>query len=79
MKKVKPSIPEIKSEFCSFSQTGEVGIEQKLYNCFTCNMQAKSLYISRAVGIFYKTEIKIWTGFGPVGNAEKMGLLMSNF
>ena len=27
------------SENCTFSQTGEVGIEQKLYNCVTCNMQ----------------------------------------
>ena len=27
------------SEFCTFSTTGEVGIEQMLYNCITCNMQ----------------------------------------
>ena len=27
------------SEFCTFSKTGEVGIEQKLYNCLTCNMK----------------------------------------
>ena len=27
------------SEYCTFSQTGEVGIEQKLYSCVTCNMQ----------------------------------------
>ena len=26
------------SEFCTFSTTGEVGIEQMLYNCITCNM-----------------------------------------
>ena len=34
-------------------------------------MQAKSLYISRAVSNFYGTEIEIWAGFGPVGNTEK--------
>ena len=39
MKKVKGSTTKIKSDLCTFSQTGEVGIEQKLYNCFTCNMQ----------------------------------------
>ena len=27
------------SEFCTFSKTGEVGIEQKLYNCVTCKME----------------------------------------
>ena len=26
------------SEFCTFSTTGEVGIEQKLYICVTCKM-----------------------------------------
>ena len=31
----------------------------------------KSLYISRAVSNFYGTEIKIWTGFGPVCNTKK--------
>ena len=31
----------------------------------------KSLYISRAVSNFYGTEMKIWAGFGPIGNTEK--------
>ena len=39
VKKVKKSTTPIKSDLCTFSQTGEVGIEQKLYNCVTCNMQ----------------------------------------
>ena len=34
-------------------------------------MQAKSLYISRAVSNFYGTEIEIWAGFGPAGGTEK--------
>ena len=38
VKKVKTYKPKIKS-ICSFSQTGVVGIEQKLYSCVTCNMQ----------------------------------------
>ena len=43
-------------------------------------MTPKSLYISRAVSNFYGTEIKIWAGFGPVGNTEKnLGPIMSNF
>ena len=32
--------------------------------------QAKSLYISSTVSNFYRTEIEIWAGFGPVGNTE---------
>ena len=40
----------------------------------------KSLHISRAVSNFYGTEIKIWAGFGSVGNTEKkIGPKMSNF
>ena len=35
VKKVKMPTPE----FCTFSQTGEVGIKQKLYNCVTCKME----------------------------------------
>ena len=35
-------------------------------------MYTKSLYISSAVSNFYDTEIEIWTGFGPVGNTEKI-------
>ena len=31
-------------------------------------MQAKSLYISRAVSNFYGTEIEIWAGYGLVGS-----------
>jgi hypothetical protein len=27
--------------------------------------------MSRAVSNFYGTEIKIWAGFGPVGDTEK--------
>ena len=43
-------------------------------------MQAKSLYISRAVSNFYGTEIEIWAGFRPVGNTEKkLWSIMSNF
>jgi hypothetical protein len=34
-------------------------------------IQAKSLYISRALKIFYGTEIEILAGFGPFGNTEK--------
>ena len=33
--------------------------------------QAKSLNISRTVGIVYGTKIRIWAGFGPVGNIKK--------
>ena len=33
--------------------------------------EKKSLYISPGVSNFYETEIEIWAGFGPVGNAEK--------
>ena len=36
VKKIKKPRPKIK--FCTFCQTGEVGIEQKLYICVTCNM-----------------------------------------
>ena len=32
---------------------------------------SKSLYISPEVSNFYGTGIKIWAGFGPVGNTEK--------
>ena len=32
-------MPLISELFCTFTKTGEVGIEQKLYNCVTCNMQ----------------------------------------
>ena len=35
------------------------------------HMKPKSLYISRAMCIFYGTEIEIWAGFGPVSNTEK--------
>ena len=34
-------------------------------------MEPKSLYLSRAVSNFYETDITIWAGFGPDGNAEK--------
>ena len=33
----------------------------------------KSLYISWVLSNFYGTEIKIWAGFGPIGNTEKNG------
>ena len=35
------------------------------------HVKANLLYMSRAVSNFYGTEIKIWAGFGPVGNTEK--------
>ena len=37
-------------------------------------VQAKPLYISRALSSFYGKEIEIWSGFGPVGNIEKKTL-----
>ena len=43
-------------------------------------IEKKSLYISRAVSIFYWTEIEIWADFGPVGSIEKkIGPIMSKF
>ena len=53
------------------------GISTISFATFGCSyhlcydIQAKSLYISRAVSNFYGTEIEIWAGFGPVGNTEK--------
>ena len=35
------------------------------------DIQANSLYRSRAGSHFYGTEYQIWAGFGPVGNTEK--------
>jgi len=38
-----------------------------------------SIYRSHVVSNLYETDIEIWAGFGPVGNTEKNGLIMSNF
>ena len=48
--------------------------------CKTDLVQANPLYISRAMSNFYGTEIKIWYGFGPVGNTKKGNFepIMSN-
>ena len=35
------------------------------------SLKPKSLFIRRAVSIFYGAEIKIWAGFGQVGSTEK--------
>ena len=34
-------------------------------------LDARALYISRAVSNLYGTEIEIWAGIGLVGNTEK--------
>ena len=41
--------------------------------------QAKSLYVSRPMRIFYGIEFEIWTGFGPVGSTENELLLRAFF
>ena len=46
-----------------------------------CGIDArKALFISRAVSIFYGTEIEILACFGPVGNTDKTwGRLFATF
>ena len=43
------------------------------------DLKAKSLYRSCAGSHFYGTEYEIWADFGPIGNTEKNGSIMSNF
>ena len=44
-------------------------------------LYVKSLYISRAISHFYRTEFDIWACFGPVGNTEtaRPNLLLAIF
>ena len=46
-------------------------VEEMLAEVQRMELQAKSLYRSRAQRHFYGTENYIWAGFGPVGNTEK--------
>ena len=50
-------------------------------NKFKCQKVSKSVFsISKTKSRhFYGTEDVIWAGFGPVGNTEKNGPIMSNF
>ena len=40
----------------------------------TILLLSHNIYISRAVSHFYRTEYKIWAGFGPDGSTENFGL-----
>ena len=50
------------------------------YNKRNVELKPKSLYKCHTVSNFYRTEIEVWSGFGPDGNTgKKFGSIMSIF
>ena len=67
----KSSESNVSSQAVHFNpQTSEVVLPEPSIKPQLSRRTTKSLYISHVVSIFYKTEIEVWVGFGPVGSTE---------
>ena len=81
---VPPAVPGV--AFLSGGQTEEQVRTGKNNRCFNYPLLEivrgpKSLSRSRAGprSLFNGTDYEVWANFGPVGNPEKKGVIMSNF